>query len=1058
MSTRQTISRRHFLKGAMATAGVGALAAFVRQMSTPTPALAAADVAESVAAQCSAPPQVGRQRLGASALLTMAQDDASAASWPMLAANPQRTSWSSEGVRGNLNPVWYRVIEPYIPPRVQIIAANGLLYISTVRGLYALYAATGATAWVYPTELPLGHSPTIYSGVAYVGGFDHKIHAINAQTGARRWTFEAGAGFDTNPLVLELNGRTMIYAGNRDGSMYAIEDLGTRASLVWTTATNGPIHFSAAYRDGVIYFASDDSYAYALNAQTGALVWRSAKLPGAGFQSWWPVLHQDPRTGADVVILAGSSNYRDYLDPGFGRDLMGRELEDVFPNRFNEPKGALIGSRISDGSINAARVLQYFEAKPWRRTVIVLHRATGQELTLDSEPDGKPEYAPFLWHGTHSGNRYPPIIGSDGRMYSSNVYMSDDYIPGGHITGWVVGSGYISTPSARWMAMDEPMAYSAGGDVIYWSHCNDRSAGAFDLSKPNTRFYPSAMDYSREWTYFEYDLGVQLPGYSVLYEWTNPSQECNKLFQGPAASPNGVYGLHGHQNPPIPYGGKVYIHRGNAVIALADYYGQPAHVPMAHTVAAPAATISITSVQLHERLAAEVRKILAAGHLRPGYRSAGLLDNKTRDQYGDHLIDYWHSPSEILYALALALPHLPADLQAQVKAYMQNEYAAYPPHQFTHVGWRDGVPREPYDLPAEAEADRINHPAWVSGYGYAGWTWPPHMFYALWKYAAALGSAATVFNASRSRLDAPPPDSYLIEYPYVHNAYIVGYLGYLKLEELAGRPESASVRATLDRLLALRAATFSKDTPYTGGHSGRAFSISRNFIHLVPQLAAFMRVNLRDQVEAAIAEYNTIAPYWFVANHDTGHGEQASQNYYDYHAIFLAKALILQQPGSELLKYLDVPAVQVGDLFYIQNLVATIEAGLASGLRKTATPAAGDQGSTITYSLSFSGYIGPVTVTDTLPAGVSAPLGYDLMGTIVAPTYSADLRRLTWHGTPVNGQAVTISYDVTVQTGETEALASSATLTAGDDQTSTAGAVVVANPVECYVPAIFWES
>jgi hypothetical protein len=48
---------------------------------------------------------------------------------------------------------------------------------------------------------------------------------------------------------------------------------------------------------------------------------------------------------------------------------------------------------------------------------------------------------------------------------------------------------------------------------------------------------------------------------------------------------------------------------------------------------------------------------------------------------------------------------------------------------------------------------------------------------------------------------------------------------------------------------------------------------------------------------------------------------------YDTDAIFQAKAMILQQPRRELAKYLDVPAFPVGDLFYIQKLISTIEAG-----------------------------------------------------------------------------------------------------------------------------------
>ena len=63
-------------------------------------------------------------------------------------------------------------------------------------------------------------------------------------------------------------------------------------------------------------------------------------------------------------------------------------------------------------------ITEYFEQRPWRRTVFVLNRQTGQEATYDFDHDSRPEYAPFLWFGTHSGNRYPPVVGGDGVITS----------------------------------------------------------------------------------------------------------------------------------------------------------------------------------------------------------------------------------------------------------------------------------------------------------------------------------------------------------------------------------------------------------------------------------------------------------------------------------------------------------------------------------------------------------------------------------------------------------------------------------------------------------------
>ena len=51
--------------------------------------------------------------------------------WPMLAANPERTSFTTEEVWGNLKPVWYRPFEAYIPQKVQIIVQLGMINVQS---------------------------------------------------------------------------------------------------------------------------------------------------------------------------------------------------------------------------------------------------------------------------------------------------------------------------------------------------------------------------------------------------------------------------------------------------------------------------------------------------------------------------------------------------------------------------------------------------------------------------------------------------------------------------------------------------------------------------------------------------------------------------------------------------------------------------------------------------------------------------------------------------------------------------------------------------------------
>ena len=55
-----------------------------------------------------------------------------------------------------------------------------------------------------------------------------------------------------------------------------------------------------------------DMRAYALTAADGAERWKTDKLYGEGFQSWWPVIWRDQ------VVLVTGHNYRAGLRPGSG--------------------------------------------------------------------------------------------------------------------------------------------------------------------------------------------------------------------------------------------------------------------------------------------------------------------------------------------------------------------------------------------------------------------------------------------------------------------------------------------------------------------------------------------------------------------------------------------------------------------------------------------------------------------------------------------------------------------------------------------------------------------
>lgn len=867
--------------------------------------------------------------------LPMVSRPASTENWSTVAGNPQRTSWISHEVTGNLTLQWYRPIEAYIPQNVQIIAVDGLLYISTAKGLVVLNANDGSLAWRFDTELPLGNSPTVDKGVVYVGGYDRKLYALDARSGQQLWAFSgAGAGYSANPLVVD----NMVIVGNRDGRMYAIGAHNTprQGQLIWSFTTGGPIFLTAAYSNGRVYFAAGDNRAYALNAANGALVWRSNILPGEQYQSYWPVIYQDK------VIFSVAQGYRTSSRPGlnsvtnqsgstFGtyREL---QLEGIFEGY---PEGEIVGDIYGPqpGSndfpqVDSSSVLEYlednpaadaFKHKPWRRVFVILNQSNGEEYRFDTDGDGYMEYAPFAWWGTNSGNRYPPIVGPNGMLYAGTLYQccSDSK---GRVMGWYPGDPFMSVIGGMG-ALAEPQAISGGGNTIYRNLCCDRVGDYFSATAPGQ---------SRQ--LWSYNLEQQAPGYDPTWVIWPGWPRLQGWYRGATNSINAAYHNHGDQNPIVPHQGRLFVHRSNTIIAYGTGSG-PGSLPMIRINPAPPANASLDNAQLTARLEQEINKMIDAGLLRPGYYNPGQFAANNSE-----FVDYFANPGETLYVLSIAYPHLSPALQSRLRPYLQLHFTTYfDPNMYATIGWNSGAPREEMILPPEVQADLVNHPPRPRARGFS-WEYPPFNFYAMWKYAQIFpNDAGRIYDLARSKINTSFSSSQTSDYfrqrPFEHNAYLAGYLGFLRLQEMAGRTtQDAQLRTQVtneyNRLLALRAQLFSKDSYWVNDrYHKKHLDVSANFLWLVPEVADYLRQNRLSDVQAAVQEYEAVAPYWFVARLESSLGEGVMANLYSINALFQARALILRQSKAQLTHYIDVPAFIRGDLFYIQNLVTAIQAG-----------------------------------------------------------------------------------------------------------------------------------
>jgi outer membrane protein assembly factor BamB len=981
--------------------------------------------------------------------------------WYMAGANPERTSWVSEEVSGSLSVSWYRKIEAYIDQKTQVITSNGKLFIATSKGLVVLNATNGNLEWRFDTQLPLGHSPTVYSGVVYIGGFDSRLYALDVETGSELWSFNgARGGYLTNPLIIpDSNNQPVVYIGNRDGYFYAVggQEHNQKGQQIWRYKTDGQINFSAVYLNNRIYFASDDNFAYALNTN-GTLAWKT-KLISDGFHSWWPVVYKNK------IIYPTTFVYRDAATPGSGDALKTIGLNaQAYGN--NQVAGTRLGpfsspTTWSDGYhvLDASALTEAYERQDtdpvtdpykhvyWIRPYIALDAATGNEVEGDSDGDGFGEGIPFAWWAKPGSTIYPPIVNlSNSLLYSgSNFECCSD--TKGKVYGWsddhwnyltLVGSSIAGDgrPSGTggWAAMAEPQAISGGGNRIYRSLCCDRIGDSFSSVAPtNTR------------TFWSYNLGTQIPGYNTLYHtamgaisnhlawyegtydffpeeqktWSinvSTSPRATYIFNprrsdvftddqnsvtpsvtaiwgdinapdhtevisvtinkqaGCSSTPittvindpnpddeyaitvtgvsgclesntiNGQYGPHADQNPLVPYNGKVYTIRSGAVIAYGTDSGGEV-LPMININNANT-NYGSSAQDVQSRLEEEVQKIVSApGFLRPGYTTSKLHNYST-------YADYFANPGDTVYALSLAYPHLSQSLQGQVETYLTNylrEYFGTDPNydnnMYARTGWAGLESRDLTQLPADMQNALQQRSKSTTAEPGMDWSYPPFNFYALYVYTKNVPNAdvATIYNKAKGKITTNTgfdETTVFANDAFAHNAWISGLDGFLHLYDLAeanGVVMSQSdvnlrtqVEAKRNQLLDLKRQIFNKDSPWAiaANTYRKTMDLSRAFLYMSEDLAELYQNDptLSSEAQLALDEYETIAPFWFVAKYEAMFGESGSQNLYQIPAIFQAKAWIQDLPREELIKYLDTPSFYRGDLFYIQNASIALEA------------------------------------------------------------------------------------------------------------------------------------
>jgi len=96
---------------------------------------------------------------------------------------------------------------------------------------------------------------------------------------------------------------------------------------------------------------------------------------------------------------------------------------------------------------------------------------------------------------------------------------------------------------------------------------------------------------------------------------------------------------------------------------------------------------------------------------------------------------------------------------------------------------------------------------------------------------------------------------------------------------------------------------------------------------ITPELAAFLRDHLRAESAALVARIEWNQPTWYASFAEAILGWEHNMNHpSDAYQVFLARAWILGERPERLERWLDVPWLERGDLFYIHKLAETLRA------------------------------------------------------------------------------------------------------------------------------------
>ncbi len=351
------------------------------------------------------------------------------------------------------------------------LIAGGRVFVTTVAGLHALDATTGATLW---TTGDLGSSPAAAydAGRVFVITSNGLLRAFDASTGTQVWTRQlSGQTFMSPPTATE---GTVYVVGYP--TVHAVSE--TDGTIKWSTANVGGVSSSPTVSATAVYIALACTRVNALAPSTGAVLWnRPGSCSGIGGRT-------APLFGGRLYARFDNA----VLDAGTGVQV--GEFSSAPAPAFNGPTGYFVIGSLNGGTLEARDL-------------------TSGNLKWSFTGDGTLSSAPIVVNG------YVYIGSTSGKLYA----LSES--TGTNVWTGTVGAA-INPPDEQSSAA--PAGLAAGEGVIVVPASNRLVAYQSIQSNP-----VDTPDFFVRQHYLDF-LGRQ-PDQAGLDFWTNEITSCGSNQQ-----------------------------------------------------------------------------------------------------------------------------------------------------------------------------------------------------------------------------------------------------------------------------------------------------------------------------------------------------------------------------------------------------------------------------------------------------------------------------------------------------------------------------------------------